>query len=224
MLEWIISSSVLIAVIILLRSVLKGKISLRLQYALWALVLVRLLLPFSFGSSTLSIMNQVERSDVYQEVIAPEGHTPGITLPQQSAVGNIVPTVPNNNPAPPVTLPDSGTDTGNSETEQSAPNTNEAPKETPPAQSDSNLDVPRILHALWLGGSIVLGVWFLAANLLFAAKLRQNRTAMDTAFQLPVYLCDAVDTPCLFGLFRPAVYLTDEVAANERTMRHALER
>lgn len=63
MLEWIISSSVLIAVIILLRSVLKGKISLRLQYALWALVLVRLLLPFSFGSSTLSIMNQVERTE-----------------------------------------------------------------------------------------------------------------------------------------------------------------
>ena len=53
----------LIAVIILLRSVLKGKISLRLQYALRALVLVRLLLPFSFGSSTLSIMNQVERTE-----------------------------------------------------------------------------------------------------------------------------------------------------------------
>ena len=32
MVEWIVSSSVLIAVVILLRFILKGKISLRLQY------------------------------------------------------------------------------------------------------------------------------------------------------------------------------------------------
>ena len=67
MLEWIISSSVLIAVVIALRFALKGKISLRLQYALWALVLVRLIIPFSFGSSSLSVMNSVEQSSVYRK-------------------------------------------------------------------------------------------------------------------------------------------------------------
>ena len=66
MLEWIISSSVLIAVVMLLRFALKGKISLRLQYALWALVLVRLLIPVSFGSSSISVMNSVAQSTVYQ--------------------------------------------------------------------------------------------------------------------------------------------------------------
>ena len=44
--EWIISSSVLIAAVLLGRRLLKGKISLRLQYALWAMVLLRLLIPF----------------------------------------------------------------------------------------------------------------------------------------------------------------------------------
>ena len=47
MLQWILSSSVLIAVILLIRLLLKGRISLRLQYGLWALVLLRLLLPES---------------------------------------------------------------------------------------------------------------------------------------------------------------------------------
>ncbi len=52
-----ISSSVLIAVLIALRYILRGRISLRLQYALWALALVRLLLPVSFGSTGLRINN-----------------------------------------------------------------------------------------------------------------------------------------------------------------------
>ena len=49
--EWILTSSVLILIVALLRLVLKGKISLRLQYALWALVLVRLLCPVNLISS-----------------------------------------------------------------------------------------------------------------------------------------------------------------------------
>ena len=57
MTELIITSSVLILVVILLRHFLKGKISLRLQYALWALVLLRLLVPLNLFSSPVSIMN-----------------------------------------------------------------------------------------------------------------------------------------------------------------------
>ena len=59
MLQWIISSSVLIAVILLLRLLLKGRISLRLQYGLWALVLLRLLIPGSILHSAASVANLV---------------------------------------------------------------------------------------------------------------------------------------------------------------------
>lgn len=57
MLETIITSSLLIAVLILLRYLLRGKISLRLQYALWLLVAVRLLMPFCIFESSLSVLN-----------------------------------------------------------------------------------------------------------------------------------------------------------------------
>ena len=57
MTEWIISSSVLIVLVIALRFALGRRIGLRLRYALWALVLVRLLVPVSFGSSTVSVEN-----------------------------------------------------------------------------------------------------------------------------------------------------------------------
>ena len=65
--QWIVSSSVLILVVIALRYVLRGKLSLRMQYALWLLVLVRLLVPVSFGASDLSVMNAVpERAPTVQ--------------------------------------------------------------------------------------------------------------------------------------------------------------
>ena len=57
MTNWIISSSVLILIVICMRYFLKRKISARLQYAIWLLVAVRLLLPISFGNSALSVEN-----------------------------------------------------------------------------------------------------------------------------------------------------------------------
>ena len=68
MLEWIVTSSILIAVIMVLRLIMKGKISLRLQYALWTLVLVRLLVPVNFGSSVLSAENLIAAAEKHTAV------------------------------------------------------------------------------------------------------------------------------------------------------------
>ena len=62
MLQVILTSSVLILVLLLLRRVLRGRVSLRLQYALWVLVAVRLLVPVSFGNSAVSVLNALPDS------------------------------------------------------------------------------------------------------------------------------------------------------------------
>ncbi|MBR4578947.1 MAG: hypothetical protein IKO22_04990 [Oscillospiraceae bacterium] len=95
MLEIIISSSVLILVIVLLRFLLKGKISARLQYALWLTVLVRLLLPVSLFPSPLSVA----------EAAAP------VTAQMEEASYTILYTRPSSEPAdaePSPTAPRSG--------------------------------------------------------------------------------------------------------------------
>jgi len=61
MIKWMISSSVLIFAVIIVRHLLKGKISLRIQYALWLLVAVRLVFPVNFGTSFLSIEHLTEK-------------------------------------------------------------------------------------------------------------------------------------------------------------------
>lgn len=59
---WILSSSLLTLIVIGLRSLLKGRISFRVQYTLWLVVLLRLLIPFSVGRSPVSVENLLPAS------------------------------------------------------------------------------------------------------------------------------------------------------------------
>ena len=49
--EWAVSGSVLILIVLSLGTLLKGRLSCRVRYALWGAVLVRLLLPFQLPLS-----------------------------------------------------------------------------------------------------------------------------------------------------------------------------
>ena len=59
MLNWILSASLLILVVIALRYLLRGKLHPAVQYALWGLVLLRLLLPFSIARTPVSLSSAV---------------------------------------------------------------------------------------------------------------------------------------------------------------------
>ena len=83
--EWIISSSALIVAMVLLRRVMRGKIGLRLQYALWLIVLVRLLLPLSFGEARVSVQNVVREADAKltsQVLTYVNYETPDLSIPE----------------------------------------------------------------------------------------------------------------------------------------------
>ena len=57
--EWMISSSVLIISVIAIRYFFRERLSMRVRYALWLLVAVRLLVPLSFAESGFSVLNLV---------------------------------------------------------------------------------------------------------------------------------------------------------------------
>ena len=60
MIEWIVSSSILILAVILVRAAFRSKLRAWVRYGLWALVLARLLIPVSFGSAAFSAGSIVE--------------------------------------------------------------------------------------------------------------------------------------------------------------------
>ena len=205
MMQWIVSSSVLILVVIALRYVLRGKLSLRMQYALWLLVLVRLLVPVSFGASDLSVMNAVpERAPTVQQgtdrqdIVGERNDAPAnagtVGIPAQSM----------NEAAPPDLVQNVTTATV-----------------TPPTVEKT--DWARIAKTVWLAGAAALGLVFLAVNLRFGKKLRRSRERVEeTDACLPVYESGETDTPCLFGVAKPSIYVTPDTRTEAETLRYAL--
>lgn len=201
MLEWAITSSVLILVVLALRRLLIGKISLRLQYGLWALVLIRLLIPVSFGTTTVSVLNLVENTDVSNPIL---GYAGGNT-PQLSVVA----------PAPSLPV--------EQQREQYEKNLEQWQAQIDAARAEEGTPVSTrmVLLGVWGTGAVVLGLWLLWVNVRFARKLRSSRP-LAADCPLPVYVTGAAQTPCLFGLLHPSIYVTEEVAADETVLRHSL--
>ena len=208
MTAWIVSSCALVLVLLLLRRLLRGKISPRLQYALWALVLVRLLLPVSLGSSTVSVASLLQQS-------APEEALSSTVV---GYLGGDLPDL-----APPVPDPSL------SEAEQEAQYEEnlaqwQAELDAARAETGTPVTVGHILMAVWGCGALLLALCFLWANLRLGRALRRTRQLLpQRAGRLPVYLTPAVDTPCLFGLIRPAIYLTPGAADDSVTAHHTVE-
>lgn len=71
LLEWCLTSSVLILLIMIIRLITKKHISPVLRYSLWLVVLLRLLLPFNPLESIFSIMNPAEHLIDSSNVIRP---------------------------------------------------------------------------------------------------------------------------------------------------------
>ena len=219
--EWIISSSVLIVFVVILRYVLRGKINLRLQYALWLVVLVRLLMPVSLVDSSFSVAGLLqsghtyELSDLYLWYGEEDAEQGGDVLPD-------------NEDAPIAPKPD--------ETPEKDPVIKEEPKYpeiggvsiAPSTEKLENsgkepLSLSGILTAIWCVGMAVTGATMLVSNLRFWLKLKKTRWFFSNhESKIPVYESSVIETPCLFGLIHPAVYVTPEAIGDPKMMHHVL--
>ena len=210
MAEWIISSSVLILAVVLLRRVLRGKLSPRLQYALWALVLVRLLVPVSFGAAEVSVQNLVRGADerAAQRVVTYVGHeTPELSAPE---------------PVP--GLGETGHQTQYDQDLTGRGPGPEATESEAEEETDKPVTVSDLLHYAWYLGMTALALWFLATNIVFRVRIsRSARRIKYPGCTLRLYVSGKVETPCLFGAVRPAIYLTPGAAEDPVTLRHSVE-
>ncbi len=207
MIETVITSSALILVITGLRYLLRGKISLRLQYALWALVALRLLLPFSLLPSPISIMNVLRAAPKTAAVVPAEpyhsagtaGYTTDISLPENIA-----------EPSPVLPVGTTPADAPASAGPIAAPQRDSIPVET-------------ILTYVWLSGVAISACVMATVNLGFRRRLKKTALPSDCiAAGLPVYLVSGLRSPCLFGVLHPAIFMTPESYAGPEQRRFIL--
>ena len=206
--EILITSSVLIAALLALRLLFHSTISRRAQYALWALVLVRLLIPVNLPTMFLSVLNagteaqNVMVKSMDREVyVLPLDRTPASDYPAAEQVrhGDLVPHA--ESVGYPVLSSDGKTVTKYAE----------------------RLTLGEALAYVWKAGIAVMACFFLMTNLRFWLKLRKNRTRYTAeGSKRPVYLCEGLSSPCLFGLFRPAIYLTPAAACSPDSLRYVI--
>lgn len=196
----LITSSVLIAALLILRFCFRSRIPRRFQYALWGLVLLRLLVPVELPALPFSVLNagtEVQQA-VSQTMARPVG------LPTQ---------------VQPVRRPDAG---------QPVQTAGEETADLPVVQANTqaqtrSLSLSQALGWIWAAGMAGMALYFLSCNLLFWRKLRRERVPFPLDGQRrPVYVCPGLPSPCLFGLLRPAIYLTPEAAADPARLRHVL--
>lgn len=165
--EILITSTVLILCVLLIRRVFRGKISSRLQYALWILVAIRLIVPisaeFDLGSfSDFRLMDLVERDD--SGIGERLDETIRLEEPIQMSVN-----------ANSVLFRLFTTDEIR-ETIEGMPNDGPTSVFLAGTLGFSRLDV---LWFFWGTGAFVVGVWILAANIVFSRRLRKARQPFD---------------------------------------------
>ena len=206
--EILLTSSVLILALLALRQLFRRTVSRRMQYALWLLVLVRLLVPVNVGTLAHNVLSAAapvqtvveERLDT--PVLYVQDGTerrPAQLLPGKESQGD-----PQSPP---------------SDAAQSAP-ADEYSIVTPTYRT---VTLSEALTYVWYAGMAGVGAWFLFTNLRFARALRKARTPYRVeGCRYPVYLVSALPSPCLFGVLRPAVYLNEKALQSPDALRFVL--
>lgn len=200
LISWCVTSSILLAVFLLLRGTLFRTLSPRVRYALWGVVLLRLLVPFQIPSLSLPAsaadlapeLSTISERPIFPNTILVRPINPSVSLDEEDQAD----------------LPHSAS------TIES--NLSEYYHFGGPTLSDG-------VQVVWAAGAGVVLLAVLAANLRFAQKLRQSRRPLPTAgCPLPVYEAEELSSPCLCGVLRPAVYLTPEAAEDGTVRTHVL--
>lgn len=201
MAETLITSSVLIMGICIIRALLKGRISPGFQYGMWAVAALRLVIPWFYPligwmragwfqppASALSVMNA---ADALRDMAASR---PGMGPLVNNLASGEVTRYPN-----PVTA----------------------------AERAAGIDWQFILFVIWVTGGCLLFAWMLWVNFRFSWRLFTGRERYtgntDPVTPLPVYCVKGLDTPCFMAFMGDrAIYLPADMDVDEGKMRHIL--
>ena len=204
-----LSGSLAVLLLLLLRPLLRGRVSRRWQYYVWLIAVLRLLLPLSPEGSPVGTLFQA--AEAPPTLRAATAYTPDTDAPFSESETAAAP----ERPAPP-----------------------EVPAASNPAPAAIRLpDLADALVLLWLAGALVLLIWRITSFRAFSRCLRAGfrevedpalldllaRAGEQLGVRRPVELYEnpLAASPLLLGLFRPCVVLPS-AAVSEEVFRHTV--
>lgn len=238
MTEWILTSSVLILLVTAVRGLFKERMKAKYVYALWLIVLVRLLCPVNFGALSFNLLSLAEKGQERLERQVQNNRT-------ESTVQSSMTEKTAGNLQGGFTAQTEGTlkETGTMQWENMEQGSPVEPSErmlregsiVPSEEKGTNplafseLDWQKIFLVVWLAGMVLISVVIFNVNLSFGTMLSMFRKELP-GFEresrgknvLPVYVADGIYSSCLFGVTHPSIYLNKK-GMDDQEKRYCVE-
>ena len=213
----IISSSILICLVLLIRYSFRNKVRAVWIYGLWGLVALRLLVPvqfFSFPAGSMTLFGGEDDFSVYNSEALEPGKTPVYDANVREETERDVEQKLESKKTEEVFIAEEIDK--NEEPEIYSENVQrEEKRHTSDIQTkitEGKSRVRSIIFLIWLSVAGMIFVLFLVMNFHMSFKLRRGREILEDNMRPRVYLSGSVSVPCLYGFFHPSVYLTKAVA------------
>ena len=206
----LITSSILILAVAALRPLLRGRIDPRIQYALWLAVALRLLLPVNLFTSAYSALALLDRAERPAQVARAIGQA-SVPVPAMSYENAYILALEEYQQTQPLTT--SFTDLDRVEARA---------RELAGRSPTLGELAEQYARPVWLGGAALMAGWFVLVNARLGRRLRGAKRLDGVDCLLPVYVSDALPSPCLRGAARPKIYVTPAALESPGRLRHVL--
>lgn len=209
--EWMLESSLLVLMIIGIRKIFIGKIPYAGIYALWAVVLLRFMVPVNFISTPISVANIFSDTYSARDVVElseqkGEDYEPTGEKKQQNNETGIV-----------WDSHSVGEVSENHQQSDSVQKTDRVQERGTQINSDKEdgTDWQLILKKGWLMVSAILFLWLFLSNLCLLRRMKKNRVLYGQREKVKIYAVSGIKNPCLYGFIRPAIYLPVYLVSDE---------
>ena len=224
----VITSSIMIVVVMILRKLFGSRVKSGAICVLWALVAIRLLIPVQLFGNVVNVADYLT-----ENVINLQGR--GITTEVQVKWDSVSDSQTGDNSQAgngvyPAGRVQSGSGTQSDSNLQAANNaqadgnmqTGSSVMSDGNAQTGSYVKIVNYMWVIWLTGMVVMFAVVVVSNLIFTGRLMSSRKLAGKSGRINIYNTDNVNSACLYGVFHPAVYVNNKAADNEFIISHEL--
>ena len=242
-----IQTAFLVIAILAVQRIFGEKLHVYIRYGLWLLVMFRLLLPINFVDSYFSMLRITEAvvsigqsadnsgDVVQQERLQVERIGDGVTSEDELMQSGSKESAINDMQTGDGEQADNNIMFGNAEQADNYLRDKDAAQETTDRQMNSvessinKLPIKTIVQAVWLIGSLIVGGFLGMSHLRFRRRLCSARVIYEGSHpiainkkQVQIYRVKRLESPCLVGFFRPAIYIGADVDTDSNTFRYAV--
>ena len=211
---WLIQSTIYLSVtavfILLFKLIFKNRLKARWHFLIWTILLIRFLVPV-LPANPVSVFNTV---NVDEKIIEQSSYQAIVTLPENEKVDSDDSSLVANG-SQKMIKPDYEYGNGISET-------------TISQDYVSVINIDRIVVFTWLGGAVLLLLYFVIVYIVCVRRLKKQRSACGDNIKAILDSCKEQlgvkrnvriyhgdTTPTLIGIFRPTIYLPEPYSEAE---------